>query len=212
MNAKLLTLLLVITSITTATLAVFVIFSQQTVSQNDNVMFQVSSLDSLLKGAYDGKMTVHDLLSHGNFGLGAVNYMDGELVCLDAECYRISTDGVAHELSPESTIAFGTIVFFQSNNTSGIPEQRNFTLLQLYLDDKMADKNDIFAIKINGFFNDITTRSVHKQDKLYVPLSDVVANQTVSHFSNVSGTLVGFYVPSLHERDQCARVSFSFSN
>jgi acetolactate decarboxylase len=195
MNTKLVTALLAITSITTVTLFVFVIFFQQASLQNDDVLFQDSSLDSLLKGAYEGKMTVHDLLNHGNFGLGAVEYMDGELVCLDAECYRISTDGMAHKLSPESTIAFGTVVFFQSNKTTDIPKQQNFTELQRYLDDKIIEKNNIFAIKINGFFNDITTRSVHKQDRLYVHLSDIVANQTVSHFSNVQGTLVGFYIP-----------------
>ncbi len=210
MNTKLVTLLLVITSITTVTLAVFVIFSQQTVLQNDNVLFQASSLDSLLNGSYEGKMTVSDLLNHGDFGLGAVEYMDGELVCLDAECYRISTDGVAHKLPPGSEIAFGTIVFFQSNKTSYIPEQQNFTELEKYLDNKFIEKNNIFALKINGFFSDITTRSVHKQDKLYVPLSDVVANQTVSHFSNVKGTLVGFYIPEYMKEINVERYHFHF--
>jgi len=209
MNTKRVTTLLVITSITTVTLSVFVIFSQQTALQND-VLFQSSSLDSLLKGAYEGKMTVHDLLNHGDFGLGAMEYMDGELVCLHAECYRISTDGMAHKLSPESKIAFGTVVFFQSNKTSEIPEQQNFTDLQKYLDDKFIEKNNIFAIKINGFFSDITARSVHKQDRLYVSLSDVVANQTVSHFYNVKGTLVGFYIPDYMKEINVERYHFHF--
>jgi acetolactate decarboxylase len=210
MNAKLVTSLLVITSITTVTLAVFVIFFQQTQPQNGDILFQVSSLDSLVKGSYEGKMTVHDLLNHGDFGLGAVEYMDGELVCLDAECYRVTTDGMAHELSPESKIAFASVVFFQSNKTFDISQQQNFTRLQQYLDDKLLEKNDIFAIKINGFFSDITTRTVHKQDRLYVPLSEVVANQTVSHLSNVRGTLVGFYFPDYMKEINVAKYHFHF--
>ncbi|MGI0018810.1 MAG: acetolactate decarboxylase, partial [Nitrosotalea sp.] len=96
MNTKLLTSLLVIASIVALTLAVFVAFFQQTQPQNDDILFQASSLNSLVNGSYQGKITSHDLLNHGDFGLGAVEYMDGELVCLDAKCYRVTTDGMAH--------------------------------------------------------------------------------------------------------------------
>lgn len=210
MNTKLVASLLVITSITTVTLAIFVIFFQQTHLQNDDVLFQVSSLDSLIKGSYEGKMTIHDLLNHGDFGLGAVEYMDGELICLDAKCYRVTIDGMAHELPPESKIAFASIVFFQSNKTFDISQQQNFSGLQKYLDGKLMDKNGIFAIKIDGFFSDITTRTVHKQDKLYVPLSEVVANQTLTHIFNMRGTLVGFYVPDYMKEINVAQYHFHF--
>lgn len=210
MNTKLVTSLLVITSITAATLAVFTIFFHQTQSQNDDVLFQESSLNSLVNGSYEGKMTVHDLLNHGDFGLGAMEYMDGELVCLDSACYRVTIDGMAHKLPPESKIAFASVVFFQSNKTFDITQQQNFTGLQQYLDAKLAGKNDIFAIKIDGFFNEITTRTVSKQDRLYVPLSEVVTNQTVFHLSNVKGTLVGFYIPDYMKEINVAKYHFHF--
>ena len=210
MSTKLLTSLLVATSIVALTLAVFVTFVQQTQPQNDDILFQASSLNALVNGSYQGKITSHELLSHGNFGLGAVEYMDGELVCLDAKCYRVTTDGMAHELSPESKIAFASVVFFKPDETSDILQPQNFTGLQKYLDGKLVTKNDIFAIKIDGFFSDITTRTVHKQDRLYVPLSEVVANQTVSHLSNVRGTLVGFYVPDYMKEINVAKYHFHF--
>ena len=210
MNTKLIITLLVITSITAVTLSVFVIFLQQTPLQDSNVLFQASSLDSLLKGSYEGKITAHDLLDHGDFGLGAMEYMNGELVCLDSSCYRITVDGMAHKLSPESKIAFATVVFFHSDKTFDVYKQQNFTELQKYLDDDFIEKNNIFAIKINGFFSDITARSIPKQDKLYIPLSDVVGNQTVSHFSNVKGTLVGFYIPDYMKEINVAKYHFHF--
>lgn len=208
MNTKL--AIALVSSVLVLTLVVFTIFSQQTPLQNNDVLFQASSLASLVNGSYQEKMTVHDLLNHGNFGLGAVEYMDGELVCLDAACYRVTTDGMAHELSPESKVAFASMVFFQPDKTFGISEQQNFTGLQKYLDDKLMAKNDIFAIKIDGFFSDITTRTVHKQDKLYVPLSEVVANQTISHLYNTRGTLVGFYVPDYMKEINVAKYHFHF--
>ena len=210
MNTKLVLALLVVLSILVLALVVFTIFSQQTPLQSNDVLFQASSLTSLVNGSYKGKMTVHDLLNHGDFGLGAVEYMDGELVCLDAACYRVTTDGMAHVLSPESKVAFASVVFFQPDKTFGISQKQNFTGLQKYLDAKLMAKNDIFAIQIDGFFSDITTRTVHKQDKLYVPLSEVVANQTISHLYNTRGTLVGFYIPDYMKDINVAKYHFHF--
>lgn len=210
MNTKLAASLLVVISISAAVLSVSAILFLQTQSHDDYVLFQASSLNSLLQGSYAGKMTVHDLLDHGDFGLGALEYMDGELVCLDATCYRVAIDGVAHKLSSESQIAFATVSFFQPDETLNIDKPYNFTELQKYLDDEFIENNDIFAIKINGFFSDVTARSIPKQDKLYVPLSDVVANQTLSYYSNVRGTLVGFYIPDYLKEVNVAKYHFHF--
>ena len=210
MNTKLTTSVLAISALVALVLAVFIVYSQQIQPQPPDVLFQASSLTSLVNGSYAGKITSHDLLNHGNFGLGAVEYMDGELVCLDSKCYRITPDGMAHELSPSSEIAFASVVFFQPDKTFEISSQQNFTELQKYLNGKILPKNDIFTIKIDGFFSDITARTVHKQEKLYVPLSTVVANQTVFHLSNVRGTLVGFYVPDYLKEVNVAKYHFHF--
>lgn len=209
MNAKLLISLLAMTSISTVMLSALVFFHQSP-SSDDHVLFQASSLNSLLVGSYAGKTTIHDLLDHGDFGLGAMEYMDGELVCLDAACYRISVDGAAHNLPPESKVAFGAVSFSKFDKTTDINKQQNYTELQAYLDDGVIEKNTVSAIKIHGFFSDITTRSVPRQDKLYVPLSEVVANQTIFHYSNVSGTLVGFYFPDYMKEINVAKYHFHF--
>lgn len=209
MNSKLLILLLAMTSISTVMLSVLLV-SFPAPPSDDHVLFQASSLNSLLIGAYEGKATIHDLLGHGDFGLGAMAYMDGELVCLDATCYRISIDGAAHKLQPESKVAFGAVSFSKFDKTIDINKQRNYTELQAYLDDGIIGKDTVSAIKIHGFFSDITTRSVPKQDRLYVPLSEVVANQTVFHYSDVSGTLVGFYFPDYLKEVNVAKYHFHF--
>lgn len=210
MNAKLLASLLAATSISTVILSAFLVFSQQVPPPSDRILFQASSLNSLLLGSYEGKTTVHDLLDHGDFGLGAMEYMDGELVCLDAACYRVSVDGVVHRLPAESKVAFAAVSFSKFDKTFGIDAPQNYTELQTYLDGGIMDKNTASGIVIHGFFSDITTRSVPKQDRLYVPLSEVVAHQTVFHLSNVSGTLVGFYVPDYMKEINVAKYHFHF--
>lgn len=45
-------------------------------------LFQYSTLEALLGGVYDGEVTVGELLTHGDFGLGTFNSLDGEMIIL----------------------------------------------------------------------------------------------------------------------------------
>ena len=40
---------------------------------------QISSLDALLSGLYDGEMAIGDLKQYGDFGLGTYEALDGEM-------------------------------------------------------------------------------------------------------------------------------------
>ena len=48
--------------------------------QPDNVLYQTSLMSALLSGVYEGNTTIADLLTHGDFGLGTFNELDGELI------------------------------------------------------------------------------------------------------------------------------------
>jgi len=55
--------------------------------------------------------------------------------------------------------------------------------------------NIIYAIKIEGLFEYVRTRSVPAQEKPYPPLAEVVKTQPEFEFHNEKGTLVGFRLP-----------------
>lgn len=44
---------------------------------------QVSVINDLMIGRYDGVMPIRELLRCGNFGLGTLDHLDGELIVLD---------------------------------------------------------------------------------------------------------------------------------
>jgi acetolactate decarboxylase len=67
--------------------------------------------------------------------------------------------------------------------------------LQGYLDEAIPDKTIFYAIKIDGTFNYIKTRSVPKQQEPYPPLVEAVKEQTIFEFHDVRGTIVGFRCP-----------------
>jgi acetolactate decarboxylase len=53
----------------------------------DDVLTQVSTIDAILNGLYDGVITYRDLKEHGDFGIGTFEGLDGEMVALDGNFY-----------------------------------------------------------------------------------------------------------------------------
>ena len=62
---------------------------------NRHEFFQTSLISSLMDGVYEDEMTIGELLSHGSFGLGTFNALDGEMVILDGHCYQLRGDGMS---------------------------------------------------------------------------------------------------------------------
>ena len=55
---------------------------------------QVSVINALMIGRYEGVMPISELLRHGDFGVGTLDHLDGELIVLDGRAYQVRGDGV----------------------------------------------------------------------------------------------------------------------
>lgn len=51
-------------------------------------MFQISTSTALVEGVYAGSVLSSTLLENGDFGLGTLEGLDGEMVILDGEIYQ----------------------------------------------------------------------------------------------------------------------------
>jgi acetolactate decarboxylase len=160
-----------------------------------DVLFQVSTIDALLQGVYDGVLTIGELKTHGDFGIGTIDGLEGEMLALDGNYYQIKTDGIAYPVSEGLTTPFATVTYFEADKNFLLEEPMNLTEFEQYLDLHLPAENLFYAVKIDGNFTYLKARSVPKQEKPYPLLSDVVSNQTIFEFENVSGTLVGFRTP-----------------
>ncbi len=65
-----------------------------------NEIYQTATMEALLDGVYDGDVTIRELLTHGDFGLGTFNGLDGEMLMLDSVCYQLRSDGSATKANP----------------------------------------------------------------------------------------------------------------
>jgi acetolactate decarboxylase len=164
-----------------------------------DMLFQVSTIDALLQGTYDGSITFDELSTHGDLGIGCGDRLDGELIGVDGEWYLIRTDGRAYPVAGNATTPFAAATFFDADLTIAINEPMNLTALGRYLEAELPSKNLFYAVRMDGTFPRVVTRSVPIQEKPYPRLADVTANQTVFTFENVTGTAVGFWTPALAE-------------
>jgi acetolactate decarboxylase len=159
------------------------------------VLYQVSIIDALMAGLYDGQTTVAELRRHGDFGLGTFTGLDGEMVALDGRFYQVTADSVAHPVPGTQTTPFAAVTFFRRDVSVTIESGPDLAGLQAALDLAVASTNVPWAVRVDGAFRSVRARSVPRQKPPYPKLTDVVATQPTFEFRDVSGTLVGFRCP-----------------
>lgn len=177
-----LTLLLLITGCATA--------------PKDRVM-QVSTIDALLAGAYDGQMTLGELKQHGNLGLGTFDALEGEMIVIDGKVYQARADGQVCEMPDDAATPFAAVVNFDADQKMPCFKGAfSKDTLQSYIDKLEPNQNLFVASRFDGSFSTMKVRSVPKQRKPYPPLADVVKHQAVFEYTNVTGTVLGFRCPA----------------
>jgi acetolactate decarboxylase len=165
-------------------------------SKSGDILFQYSSLQTLMAGVYDGELTTSELKTHGDFGIGTFNTLDGEMVVLDRTVYQIKSDGVAYSVADTAKLPFGVVTEFETNQTIQVDQALDCAGVQSFLDAHLPSLNIPYAIKISGTFTELKTRSVPAQTRPYRPLAEVVKTQSTFDFTGVSGVMVGFRLPS----------------
>jgi acetolactate decarboxylase len=160
-----------------------------------DVLFQTATLGALVEGVYDGNLAVGELKKRGDFGVGTFDALDGEMVMLDGRVYRVRADGKAEPVGDEETTPFATVTSFEADHTGSLEGPFDLAHLEEMLDKVLPTKNIPYAVKIEGTFARVKTRSVPRQTKPYPRLAEVTAKQPTFEFENVRGTLVGFRCP-----------------
>ena len=105
---------------------------------------------------------------------------------------------------------FAVITQFGPERIDSLKNIPTFASLRSVLDLLISDGNAFYAIKIQGLFQYMKTRSVPKQQKPYAPLDEALKDQPTFEFGNIQGTLVGFYVPESASDVNVAGYHFHF--
>jgi acetolactate decarboxylase len=158
-------------------------------------LFQTSTVQALLGGAYDGDVTLAEILEHGDLGLGTLNGLDGELIVLDGEAWKAELDCTLTRPAASSRTPYAVVVPFSPLHTLPLEGPFGDTELDARLGAMVSAATRPTAIRIDGRFAEVHVRSVPRQRPPYRPLAEVVAEQRVSVLRDVSGTMMGFRFP-----------------
>lgn len=179
-------------------------------SEDRDVLFQVSTMNAIFEGVYDGEMTYGELKRHGDFGIGTFDALDGELFALGGKFYRIKADGKAYPVEDSLKAPFAVLTYFDPDKTAWLDKTSDYKQLQEYMDNLLPAKDIFYAIKIEGTFKYIKARNIPGQNKPYPQFREVVKNQLIFEFNDVTGTMVGFWCPSYLEEINVPGYHFHF--
>jgi acetolactate decarboxylase len=156
---------------------------------------QFNPFAALQQGFYDGTTTIGDLKRAGNFGLGTMDALDGEMVAVDGVFYRVGIDGTLYPQPDDARVPWAMVTPFSApDKPIQLPPGLDYAGLQKLLAGMKSVTNLYLAFRIEGFATSVTARSVPKQTKPYPPLAFVVEPHYT--FTNVAVTGVGLLCPS----------------
>jgi acetolactate decarboxylase len=162
----------------------------------NDVLFQASTIDALLAGVFDSDVSCGDLLTHGDFGIGTFEGLDGEMVVLGGRVFQVRADGRVDQPADSVRTPFATVCRFQPADSFEIAATTNCAAVEQLLDQRAANQNVFYAIKITGRFTTVRTRSVPRQHKPYPTLKVAASQQAEFRMTDIRGTIVGFRCPA----------------
>ena len=161
--------------------------------------YQVSTLQALALGFSKSVITVEELLSHGDLGLGTFEDVDGEMIVLDGTCYRAKNDGNVVLAEDDRGVPFASVCRFKPDREEKLEKMDTIEQLKVWLTLRIEEDfglNSMYAVRIDGEFSKVDARSESGTKAHHVTLKDALSvTQKAFVFENVKGTLVCVYYP-----------------
>ena len=174
--------------------AIIVQALERLLGDEDKTVFQTSTVNALMEGASTGDMTMGELKTHGDFGLGTFDGLDGEMIELDGKVFQVRADGHAHPVEDSARTPFATVSFFKADESARLERLCDQPAMLAAVAAMLPSQNIFHALRIEGRFDYVKTRAVARQDKS-VGLEDAARDEPIFEFHDVEGTIVGFFTP-----------------
>ncbi len=158
-------------------------------------IFQASTLHALELGRYDGVVSAAELKRHGDTGLGAFDHLDGEMVMLEGEVYRVASNGAVHFAGNRETLAYALVTLFETDHVLDLRSVDSMRSLARALSEALPDPAAFHALRVRGRFQELRLRSPKPAEKPYPKLEEALKDQAEFRLADIEATLVGFYSP-----------------
>ncbi len=174
-------------------------------NEDTDTLYQVSLLQALMLGDYDGSVSISELKKHGSVGIGTFDHLNGELIMLDGVVYRAAVGAndecVVSVVQNSETVPFANVAFMEGDLKATVSSTSLATMQDALSAQITGAPNSFYFATIHATFTDLTVRSELAQSEPYKPLVDVLAtDQREWTKSEVSGTVVALYCPSYMDK------------
>jgi acetolactate decarboxylase len=170
----------------------------QEVDRERDTLCQISLLQGLLSGDFQGSISIGELKTYGDMGIGTFDGVDGELIMLDGVVYQAKGDGTVAQPDDSLTIPFANVTFFEPDEQVTYTDVESFEALTELLDGEVErlGENRFYMVRIDGTFTEMHARSEYAQEEPYRTLVEALAeDQTYFDYEDVEGTVVALYCP-----------------
>lgn len=163
-----------------------------------NAVTQFAVLDALLAGAYASGIAASDVRGTGDFGIGCLDHLGGEVVILDGELFECTTDGPPARMADDETLPFVDVCPFPAMDPTVVSDVdlARFTGI---VEQRLVSRNLFHAVRWDGVVEHVRTRVTPRQRHPFRPLADVARDQVETITTNRAGTLVGFWAPAIYQ-------------
>jgi acetolactate decarboxylase len=159
-----------------------------------HTLYQVSTAGALVEGVYQGAVSVGVVRERGDFGLGTFEDLDGEMVVLDGEVFRVASDGSVHEVEDDATTPFAVVTRFGDPEPAVLEPIDDLSALTAAVDALRDSANVFLAVRVDGRFDTVHVRAACRTAP-GVPLAVATEHQAEFELAEVEGTMVGFWSP-----------------
>ncbi|WP_378148250.1 acetolactate decarboxylase [Cnuibacter sp. UC19_7] len=160
---------------------------------------QFSVIEALMVGDYDGVFPVRDALRYGDVGIGCTDRIEAEVVVLDGRPWQCRSDGSCRPLDPNALLPFVEMCHLDPEAVPHPLEEMAHDGLAAAVDGALASRNHFHAIRVDGEFSRVRIRATPAQTPPYRPLAEVAKEQVEHELVGMTGTLIGFWSPSIYQ-------------
>ncbi|GAA1962918.1 alpha-acetolactate decarboxylase [Agromyces allii] len=161
-------------------------------------MTQFAVLDALLAGAYESGIRVYEARRLGDFGLGCVDHLGGEVVIVDGAAIECTVDGPPSEMGDDEVLPFAIVC--------RMPQLAGLEVHDLGLDafaasveSELVSRNLFHAVRFDGRLSEVRVRATPRQRHPLPRLAEVTSHQVETTVRDIRGTLVGFWTPAIYQ-------------
>ena len=167
---------------------------------------QTRGFHELIEGHFESTTTVAEAFAYSTLGLGVAENLDGEIVSVDGQTWRIPADGSPKMAAPDLGLPFalaargGESITWQmapDSSLDGWPADIH-QVMDAHVHDPLRM---VLAIRIDGEFANVVLRSEHAQTPPYGTLEVALQHEVRFEFSTWTGSLVGFLFPAAVDLD-----------